>query len=377
MRFLTTERGTLDRLLPGLDTALAEHSLDDLERPGGPALPAFRMAHGPGLLVPDEHGGTNATASEALRCTRAIGARSPSLGVAATMHNFSVAGLVALCARGEGLEWMLLDAIARDRLLVASAFAEGRTGQGVLSPTMRAVRDGKDWRVSGRKKPCSLSRSADIITASVAIAEEGRPDRVAVALIPRHSEGISVRPFWRSPVLTGAESDELVLDAVPVEDQLMIPLRDEAGAAEDDLQTVGLIWFTVLISGVYLGAASALVERLVTAGRTTPSARADVIAELEGAMLAVERAAWRLDGGDAGQDTLADALVARRVSLGAIQRVVNRTVELLGGMAFVSGPDVAYLTAACQALAFHPPSWGSVGGSLDDYFTGDGEIRID
>jgi alkylation response protein AidB-like acyl-CoA dehydrogenase len=377
MRFLATERETLDRLLPRLDADLAEHSLAELERPDGPAIPAFRAVHGSGLLVPIEHGGTGATAVDALRCTRAIGTRSPSLGVAATMHNFSVASLVALCERSDGLEWMLLDAIARDRLLVASAFAEGRTGQGILSPTMRAVRVDKEWRVTGRKKPCSLSRSADIITASVTLAGDGEEDGVGIALIPRHSEGISVRPFWHSSVLTGAESDELVLDEVPVEDQLMVPLEADPEPGADDLQTVGLIWFTVLISGVYLGAASGLVERLLSAGRATPELRTDLIAELEGAMLAIERAAAKVDTGDVGADTLASALVARRSTQGAIQRVVNRTVESLGGMAFVSGPDVAYLAAACQALAFHPPSRGAADGPLDEYFTGGGTLRID
>ena len=75
--------------------------------------------------------GGGATARQDLRCTRAIGARTPSLAVAATMHNFSVASLVALSQHSEGFEWMLLDAIARDRLLAASAFAEGLSGQGI------------------------------------------------------------------------------------------------------------------------------------------------------------------------------------------------------------------------------------------------------
>lgn len=376
MRFLEAERATLERMMPGLDEELAAHTLAALEKPGNPGLKAFRAAKGPGLLIPAEHGGQGATAQQALRCTRAIGSRSPSLGVAATMHNFSVASLVALCERSTGMEWMLLDAIARDRLLVASAFAEGRSGQGVLSPTMRAERRGDRWRVSGSKKPCSMAVSADIITASVSLTDGDEDRGVGVALIPRHSKGISVRPFWNSTVLTGAESDELILDDVVVDDQLMVPLEPDSPVEEPDIQTIGLIWFTVLISGVYIGATSALVDRLITTGRATPHLRAQVVTEIEGAMLALERAAADLDEGRDDSLALSHALIARYTTQNAIRGVVAQTVELLGGMGFIGDPDVGYLASACQALAFHPPSRGSVGECLDDFFSGAPSLRI-
>jgi len=54
----------------------------------------------------------------------------------------------------------------------------------------------------------------------------------------------------------------------------------------------------------------------------------------------------------------------------AIERTVARAVELLGGMAFISSPDVAYLFAASRALAFHPPARLSVASAIDDYLMG-------
>ena len=264
MRFLDAERETVEQLLPGLDAELAACPLAELERPGSVAISAVRLANGPGVLVPAEHGGAHACARQALRLTRAIGSRAPSLAVAATMHNFSVASLVALARRSEGFAWMPLDAIARDRLLVASAFAEGISGQGILTPTMHAVRDQDGWRITGRKKPCSLSLSADIVTASVTLREPGVDEALGVALIPARSEGISTRPFWGAPVLTGAESEEVVLQDALVDDQLVVRL--DPGSNLQDLQTVGLIWFNLLISGAYLGMASGLVERLLLSG---------------------------------------------------------------------------------------------------------------
>lgn len=380
MRFLKAEREALGRLAPGLDDRLAEYPLSELEQPSGPILSAFREAGGAGMLVPTEHGGSGATAWDSTLATRAIGARSPSLAVAATMHNFSVASLAALATHSESFEWILLDAIANDKLLLSSAFAEGRTGQGVFSPTMRATRaiDAKTstgkptegWLITGSKKPCTLSKSADIITASVALERPDGGTDLGVALIPASSPGISVRPFWGSPVLTAAESDELVLERVLVDDKLMVRPEIDPGSELDELNTVGLIWFTLLITASYLGVASALVERLLATGRATPGHRANLIAEVESAMLTLRAVAVAVDTGHTGSDTLAEALMARYTTQGAIERTVTSTVELLGGISFVSSPDVSLLAGASRALTFHPPSRGLTGQSLDEYFAG-------
>ncbi|MEO6086498.1 MAG: acyl-CoA dehydrogenase family protein [Umezawaea sp.] len=376
MKFLQREYDTLEALLPGLDKALSAFSLSELEERGGPGITALREAGGSGLLVPSEHGGVGASARDAVRCTRAIATRSPSVAVAATMHNFSVASLVTLAATSTGFEWLLLDAVARDRRMMSSAFAEGRTGQGVLTPTMAARRAEGGWLISGSKKPCSLSASMDLITASVELREEDGSTALGIAVIPASTPGISVRPFWGSIVLAGAESDEVVLDDVLVHDELIIKPVLDPETNLDELNTTGLIWFTLLVSAVYLGTASALVSRLLESGRGDAAARVDVVTDLEACALSLDRVAWGVDSGQVGNDTLADALTARYAMQRTIRRVVGTTVELLGGMAFVSSPDVARLAASVHALAFHPPGRMSTVDSLDRYHAGQ-PLRID
>ncbi len=376
MSFLDKERAALERLLPSLGKRLADHTLAELEHPESPGLAAFREAGGAGLLVPTEHGGCGASARDAVLCTRALGAHSPSLAVAATMHNFSVASLVALAEGSTGFEWMLLDAVARDGRLMSSAFAEGRTAQGILSPTMPAHRDGTGWRVSGSKKPCSLSRSMDVITASIALTEQDGSYRLGIAVIPADSTGVSVRPFWQSSVLNGAESDELVLEDVWVQDDLVVKPELDPDTNLDALHTRGLIWFTLLVTAAYLGAAGQLAQRLVRSGRGEAATRAGVLGELESSALALDAVAHRLDTGKPDGALLADALVARYATQAAIRRAVDTCVEQLGGMAFISSPDVACLAAATHALAFHPPSRMSTATALDGHFAGQA-LRVD
>ncbi|TWP50895.1 acyl-CoA dehydrogenase [Lentzea tibetensis] len=359
MGFLDREREALATALPGLDDKLVHCGLTALEQPVNPGLGLFSDAGGPGLLVPAEHGGTGASAVDAVRCTRAIGARSPSLAIAATMHNFSVASLVALAERSDGCEWMLIDAVANDRLLMSSAFAEGRSGQNILRPAMRADRRGDAWLVSGSKKPCSLSRSMDLLTMSVAL--DG--DALGIAVIPAKQPGIAVRPFWNGLVLTGAESDEVVLTDVEVPDELMV----RPDGADDELQVIGMIWFSLLVGASYLGAASALAARMIEERRGSPDTRAEVCWSLDTAMFALERVAAQLDR---GEHDLASALSARYGTQQVISRVTPTAVEALGGMAFIGSPEVAYLAAATHAVAFHPPSRTSLAGAFDTYFAG-------
>ncbi|MFD8964020.1 acyl-CoA dehydrogenase [Streptomyces sp. NPDC059568] len=373
MKFLQRERAVLEKAMPGLDQRLADHPLMDLESAGGPAPAAFTEAGGPALLVPAEHGGYGADLLTAVRVQRALGSRSPSLAVATTMHHFSVASLVEATAHSSGLEWMLLAAVAKDRLLLASGFAEGRTGQGILAPNLTARVEGEKVWLSGSKKPCSLARSMNLLTASMALPGPDGTPQLAIALIPAEAPGLSVRPFWGSPILAGAESDEVVLDDVEVPAELLVRTDVTADGRLDHLQTVGFVWFELLMTASYLGAASALVERTLANTRVDAAVRAEAATILEAAVLGLEGLAASSE--PIGQNTLAQALICRYAAQDAINRVLALTVEAAGGMAFISSGDIAYLNSACRALAFHPPSRARMAAPLVDALAGE-PLRI-
>jgi alkylation response protein AidB-like acyl-CoA dehydrogenase len=372
MRTLDAAREVCESFLPGLLAELASTPLDELEKPGNPGIAAFRTSGGPALVIPKTYQGLGASPVQAVQAVRAIGAHSPSTAVATTMHHFSVATLFALAdsVKNSGMEWALLEGIAEQSLLVASGFAEGRPGQGILSPTMSAVPVDGGYRVSGAKRPCSLSVSMDLLTASVALPASDGSSQMAVLLIPRQTPGIDVRPFWTTWALAGAESDEIRLTDVFVDEQLM--MRNEAeGAGElDELQTVGFIWFELLICASYLGMASALVERVLTRGPGHVAERAAVVSALETAALLLEGIARMVMDNETSNDALGKTLIARYAVQDALGTAVRGAVELLGGIAFVRNPETAYLAAVTQALTLHPPSRSSVAQPLLDYFAG-------
>ncbi|MGB8507544.1 MAG: acyl-CoA dehydrogenase family protein [Pyrinomonadaceae bacterium] len=372
MNLINKERDTLDKLIPTLDASLSALPLDVMEKPGNPAIAVFREAGACGLLVPREYGGLGATPLQALQVQCAIGSRAPSLAVATTMHHFSVATVVEMVGRkvGSGFEWMMLEAIARQNLYVASGFAEGQSGASILASSMQVEKTQGGILISGKKRPCSLSQSMNLLTASLVIpGESGEEPRLAVAIIPSETPGIERRPFWNNAILAGAESDELLLDKVNVPAELVsyFGVRGQF----DAIQNRGFVWFEMLIAASYLGIAAALVERAIMARKGGESERALLAIEIRGALSALEGVACAMVGENRVEDELAHALLVRYAVQRAIERATTLAVELLGGMAYISSSDVSYLYAAARCLAFHPPSRPGAAKAINKYLAGE------
>ncbi|MFI6644544.1 acyl-CoA dehydrogenase [Streptomyces sp. NPDC050504] len=373
MRTLDEARAVCEKHLPGLLSELARIPLAELEKPGNRGLELFRASGGPALVIPKAYAGSGASPLEAIQVTRAIGAAAPSLAVASTMHHFSVATVFTLAEslRSSGVEWALLEGIAGQNLLVSSGFAEGNPGQGILSPTVGGVRKDGGIVVNGSKRPCSISRSMDLLSASVSVPADGGGSETVLMLIPADTPGVSVHPFWGSNVLAGAESDEVRLTDVFVDERLVVPLDTGERGELDELQTVGFMWFEMLITSCYLGMASALVERALASGKLGAGQVADLGIRIETAAQLLEGIARQLMAKEGDNAALTKAMIARYGAQEAIVDASKRAVEALGGMAFIASPDVAYLGAACHCVSFHPPSRPSTSGALAANFSGD------
>ncbi|MGV9680332.1 acyl-CoA dehydrogenase [Nocardia sp. NPDC003482] len=374
MRALDEARSVCETLIPGLLGELSAVPLPELERAGNPALEIFRKKGGPALVIPTAYSGSGATPADALRVMRAIGSVAPSLAVASTMHHFSMATIFTLAEslRSSGVEWALLEAIATQNLLVSSGFAEGRPGAGILSPSVSAVRTDGGVIVNGAKRPCSMAASMDFLSASVAVPRaDGDGTETLLLLVPADSPGISVHSFWATPILGGAESDEVRLTDVFVDARLITTTEVTDSGELDELQTVGFMWFEMLITACYLGMASALVERVIDRGKAGPGEIAALGIRLETATMLLDTIAGLLAAGAADNAALARATAARYGAQDAIVEAAGRAVEALGGIGFITDPDVAYLSAATQCVTFHPPSRAASRQALAAHFGGD------
>ncbi|MEU1313391.1 acyl-CoA dehydrogenase family protein [Streptomyces cinnamoneus] len=373
MRFLQRDLETCEELLPGLAGRLAEVPFDRLESPGSPAIPLFKEYGGTNLLVPRAYGGTGASALEAVRVIRALASLAPSLAVATAMHHFSVGMLFAVGPLYESttsLHTSVLDVVAKNRSLIASGYAEGRSGRGILSPTVEARKTPGGYLVTGSKKPCSLSRSMDLLTASVALRGDDGTTEMGLLVLPADRPGISVHAFWSTFPLVAAESDEVRLTDVFVEEDHILRTPPNAAEKLDELNEAGVIWFQMIVAATYTGVASALVDLVLREQRGSAAERAQLCLLVESAANLVEGVARRIMDDDLGNDCAAASLFTRFSVQDLITRAVAQAVEMLGGMAYIASPRIAYLASAAQAVVFHPPSRISMSEAVVDYYTG-------
>ncbi|MBQ1100493.1 MULTISPECIES: acyl-CoA dehydrogenase family protein [unclassified Streptomyces] len=378
MRSLDLARSVCERFHPGLLKELDKIPYTDRERPGSPVIDLFRIHGGVGLLIPEEYGGHGADALDAMRVQLALGAVSPSLVAAVSMHHFTTAMLYSLAVNAGRLtdeQTALLRRIVPDQRVMASGWAEGRTAQNILKPavTARPVRDG--FLLTGAKKPCSLSRSMSLLTASVAIhADDGEPE-LALALVPADAPGLTVHPYWGNDLLAGAESEEVRLEDVFVPAGMVVRAGADDPHRLDDLQSAGFVWFELLISAGYAGGALELVEQVLERERGSVAERASLAVDMETAVALLEGVA-RATGSEPGdEESVARVLVARYAVQNALPDIASRALELLGGLDFIRGSGPAQAAAALRALAFHPPSRAAAAEPLLRWFGG-GELVL-
>jgi hypothetical protein len=361
---------TLERYLPAGVDELASQPIEVLESRDNPGIGIFKSAGGAGMLVPSDYGGGGASAREAVEIQYALGLLAPSTAVGLTMHQFTVATLVEMMRETGGLEGLVLESIAAQNLLVASAFAEGKPGGHVLDPTVTLVADGPNYRVNGVKKPCSLTASMDMITASVKMPDPS--EQFAVALFGATDDGVRTEPFWNSPVLAGSETEALVFDNV------LIPeagLTYVAPSSElDRVQVRGYVWFELCIAAAYVGIAAAFVQRLPEE-RTDDAGRVAMATELGSSVAMLDSIAARLDSGEGEPDLLADCLTIRYSVERAIQRATDVAMELLGVERLSQCPELGLLFTASRALSYHPPSRRRTQGGLADWVRG-GKLTV-
>ncbi|MFT4034270.1 MAG: acyl-CoA dehydrogenase family protein [Patulibacter sp.] len=285
------------------------------------------------------------------------------------MHQFTIATLVEVTKLRSGMEWLVIESVARQNLLVASGFAEGSGGGHVLRPTMKVRRDIGGYRISGVKRPCSLSSSMDMLAVSMLVSDHPDGEQFAVALVSARDPGMSVLPFWRSPVLGGAETNEVILADVDAPESVV-----SYAGSPDDLDTVqirGYLWFQLLIASAYVGVASRLVAMGLDAAGPEASDAIAAVAALETAISALEGAgaAFEADHGD-DESLLARVLLVRHGVEDLVVRASDLGLRLVGARGFAASGDAAVLLASCRALSWHPPSRERALPSLASYLSG-------
>jgi isobutylamine N-monooxygenase len=365
----------LDNFHPGLRSELRRLPLAVLESRGSPILKFFREFDGPALMVPEKDGGAGAGTLEGFQVVVGLSSLSPSLAVAAANHHFTVAQLYAIHGPSGRLESSIMELIAdlpRSRALIASGWAESTTNRNTLTPAATSVPDGDVLVVSGTKNPCSMAHSMGILTASLTVSDAAGNPATALAVVPSSMPGISASTTWTSELLAAAENDEVRLDRVRIPRRnVILNTPDDPGLVED-LLSAGFIWYELLITAAYAGAALRVVDEALMNGWGSVSARAELVVTVRPAVALLEGLARRIDlEPEFSSDLINDVLVARYSAQRAFAAATDHALEQIGGTRFARSPEFSYLVAACRLLPFHTPARAKMEQSLTDYAMGE------
>lgn len=371
--FMYEAREILEKYAPGLDSYLADLGLEALEAMKPHRLADIIRQHQlPSLWIPQSLGGGGISPYEGIRLQRAIGSRAPSIAMMLTMHNFTLsfcndlANVVPTCAD-------MLHQTAQHNHLVASAFAEGRYGAGILDSTVYAIREESgNYRINGRKKPCSMTHCADIITLGIAATNADGQKRTGMAILPANLPGITRHLFWNTSVLAAADSHELRFEDVVIsEEHVLLTEGDEPEIEQiiSGAEITGLCWFEIVATASYLGIVSGLAERALRNEKVNLHERARLGGDLECAQAALDGAIRVMETAEVEQSLLAKILFIRFSVQRQIEQCAMLGAELAGGLNFISDGSIALLLSASRCLAFHPINRKAAEPMLAEWFS--------
>lgn len=323
------------------------------EDPGGRAAEVAALLAGAGLLqaaVPPRFGTADARGLVVLRERLAYF----SLLAESVLAAHGLAAHLVAAGGAEPLRARWLPALAAGTAQGAVAVSEPEAGSDLGGARTRAVKDGDLYRLTGLKTYISNAGIAGLYTV-LARTDEGEGTKgLSMFLVDGQAPGLVVKPLEpMAPHPLG----EVRFDAVPG-----VLLGTEGQGYKLALGTLDTFRPSVgaAACGLALRARDEAL-RFVQARRqfgrplsefqATQMALADMQVEIQGARLLVRHAAWLKDTG--AERIAAEGALAKLQATEMAQRVVDRAVQLHGGLGVMKGATVERLYREVRSLRIY------------------------
>ncbi len=298
-----------------------------------------------GVAIPERFGGGGGGVLHAAAVLEEVAASGACMNGASAIH-LSIFGMHPVVLHGDdAMRERFLPDVAAGRLHVAFGVTEPDAGTDTTRITTRAVRDGDEYVITGRKVWTTKALEADrilLLTRTTPLADVAKPtDGMTLFLVDRHAEGVGVRAIPKMG-RNAVASCETTYDAVRV------PVADRVGEEGRGFRYLldGLNAERILIAAEALGIGRAALrtavayanERIVfdrpigkNQGIAFPLAEAH--AKLRAASLMVREAAERID---AGLPCGEEANLAKYLAAEAGFFAADRAVQTLGGFGYAT-----------------------------------------
>jgi acyl-CoA dehydrogenase len=259
----------------------------------------------------------------------------------------------------DALKDRILPPVRDGRTIAAFALSEPDAGSDVAAMTTTAVPDGPDAvRIDGVKTWISNGGIADHYVVFARTGEAPGARGLSAFLVPADAPGLIV-----------AERIEVIAPhplATLRFENCRVPLADRIGGAGEGFKVAmaTLDVFRSTVGAAALGFARRALDEALGRARSrqmfgaplsdlqlSQAALADMATEIDASALLIYRAAWAKDRG--APRVTREASMAKMFATEAAQRVIDRAVQLFGGLGVMRGVKVEELYREIRALRIY------------------------
>lgn len=256
--------------------------------------------------------------------------------------------------RGDQIERYLLP-YARGEKTSCIAITESGAGSDVSGIKTRAERKGGKWVLNGSKVFISNARTADfMIVIAVTDPAGGKRSGMTAFLVDKGTPGMTIPSSF--PTLSGEYHpyavyfENVALDDAQVLGEVgraFIPLQNRLGVRRMEIASRSLGFARRCIDLMIVQANQrSTFGKLLAERQAIQWFIADSYQELEMARLLTYRLACELDGGST--DFRRSASMAKVQATEMIQRVVDRAMQMHGGMGMTKALPLEYISRVCR-----------------------------
>ena len=315
--------------------------VDEMERAGRIPPDVIEQLFGMGLMgveIPVEMGGAGASFFTTVLVVEELSRVDPSVGVFVDVQNTLVASAIMRWGSEEQCAW-LLPRLAADTV-GAYSLSEAGSGSDAFALRCRAVKDGGDWVLNGRKMWITNGGEASFFIVFATVDPGAGYKGITAFLVERDASGVTVGKHEDKLGIRASSTTELVIEDVRVSGarvlgevgrgyQVAIETLNE-GRIGIGAQMVGLAQGALDHTGRYVKEREQF-GRPVADFQAVQFQVAEMATEIEAARLLVYNAA-RLK--DSGRPYRIESAMAKLKSSEVAQSVASTCVDLHGGYGF-------------------------------------------
>lgn len=300
-----------------------------------------------GIEVPDEYGGAGATFFHSVLAVEALSRVDPSVGVIVDVQNTLVVNALLRWATPEQKQKYLPMLAAGT--VGAYALSEAGSGSDAFALTSRAVRDGDDWVLTGRKLWITNGNEANLFIVFATVNPDAGYRGITAFLIERGTPGFTVGKKEDKLGIRASSTCELLFEDCRVPGSSVLGEIGKGYKTAIETLNEGRIGIGAQMVGLAQGALDHAVKytsERTQFGKTLASFQAvqhqlaRAATDVHVARLLVYEAA-RLR--DARLPFLTEAAMCKLVSSEVAERVTSLAVNLYGGYGFVKDYPVEKL----------------------------------